>query len=96
MYRVNRLGWAEKWAKDTGRVGARYPWQTASSGKVASHANEAEIHIVGDVALSMWQYVGLLYCSKPLSFEVWWRSTRTGITARKHLRRTSRMGVSVN
>ena len=35
-----------------GRVGARYPWQTEASGKVASHANEAEIHIVGDVARS--------------------------------------------
>lgn len=37
-------------------MGARYPWQTAAIGKVASTANEEEIHIVGDVALSMWQY----------------------------------------
>jgi trehalose/maltose hydrolase-like predicted phosphorylase len=56
MYRVNGLSWAEKWAVNTSRMGARYPWQTATSGKVASHANEEEIHIVGDVALSMWQY----------------------------------------
>jgi hypothetical protein len=55
MYRVNGLYWAKKYARDTGRAGARYPWQTASSGKVASHANAEEIHIVGDVALSMWQ-----------------------------------------
>jgi trehalose/maltose hydrolase-like predicted phosphorylase len=56
MYRVRGLSWAEKYASQTGRVGARYPWQTAASGKVASHANAEEIHIVGDVALSMWQY----------------------------------------
>jgi trehalose/maltose hydrolase-like predicted phosphorylase len=56
MYRVNGLDWAKKWAQNTSRSGARYPWQTAAIGKVASHANEAEIHIVGDVALSMWQY----------------------------------------
>lgn len=55
-YRVRGLGWAQKWAKATGRVGVRYPWQTAGIGKVASSANQAEIHIVGDVALSMWQY----------------------------------------
>lgn len=56
MYRVRGLPWAEKYARDTGRAGARYPWQTAASGKIASLANANEIHIVGDVALSMWQY----------------------------------------
>ena len=56
MYRVNGLDWAKQWAQATNRSGARYPWQTAAIGKVASRANEAEIHIVGDVALSMWQY----------------------------------------
>ena len=56
MYRVNGLPGAKEWAAATGRVGARYPWQTAGTGKVASRANEEEIHIVGDVALSMWQY----------------------------------------
>jgi hypothetical protein len=56
MYRVHGLPWAKQYARDTGRMGARYPWQTAASGKVASNANAAEIHIVGDVALSMWQY----------------------------------------
>ena len=56
MYRAAGLPWAKKWARETGRVGARYPWQTESSGKVASRSNEIEIHIVGDVALSMWQY----------------------------------------
>eukprot|EP01043_Picozoa_sp_COSAG02_P110749 COSAG02_NODE_46886_length_345_cov_0.833333_2_plen_65_part_01 len=48
MYRIRGKSWAEKYARDTGRVGARYPWQTAASGKVASHANAEEIHIVGD------------------------------------------------
>ena len=56
MYRVKGLSWAKRYAQQTGRAGARYPWQTAASGKVASHANAEEIHIVGDVALSMWQY----------------------------------------
>ena len=56
MYRVNGLDWAKQWAQNTSRSGARYPWQTAAAGKIASFANEAEIHIVGDVALSMWQY----------------------------------------
>ena len=56
MYRIHGLPWAQKYAQDTGRAGARYPWQTAASGKIASHANAEEIHIVGDVALSMWQY----------------------------------------
>ena len=56
MYRVKGLRWAEQWARSTGRAGARYPWQTAGTGRVASYANEDEIHIVGDVALSMWQY----------------------------------------
>ena len=39
MYRVRGLGWAEKWAAATGRAGARYPWQTEASGKVASVAH---------------------------------------------------------
>eukprot|EP01079_Euglenida_sp_SAG-EU17-18_P011435 gene11435-2080_t len=55
-YRAGALGWAQRWAQQTGRVGARYPWQTAGAGKAASRANLNEIHIVGDVALSMWQY----------------------------------------
>ena len=55
-YRVRGLPWAEAWAAATGRVGARYPWQTAMSGKVASKANEEEIHIVADVCLALWQY----------------------------------------
>ena len=56
MYRVNGLPWAKKYAQETGRAGARYPWQTAAIGKRASNANQQEIHIVGDVALSFWQY----------------------------------------
>ena len=48
QYRVRGLRWAKAWASKTGRVGARYPWQTAATGKVASTANEEEIHIVGD------------------------------------------------
>jgi|EP01049_Picozoa_sp_SAG25_P011950 trehalose/maltose hydrolase-like predicted phosphorylase len=43
MYRVKGLSWAKRWAQSTGRAGARYPWQTAAIGKVASHANEEEV-----------------------------------------------------
>ena len=67
MYRVKGLRYAEQWANLTGRAGARYPWQTAGTGKVASYANEEEIHIVGDVALSMWQYYAATQVSESLS-----------------------------
>ena len=75
MYRVNGLGWAKQYAADTGRMGARYPWQTAASGKVASHANAEEIHIVSVEQLPRYSFfafrcvfTGLIACLLYLSF----------------------------
>jgi trehalose/maltose hydrolase-like predicted phosphorylase len=70
-YRVRRLGSAMEQARERGREGAKFPWESASSGReitpsmvvgprgeqVVVHTGEMEEHIVADVAWAACRYV---------------------------------------
>jgi len=70
MYRYRRLGAARRAAKDAGRRGAMYPWQSGSSGREESqqlHLNpksgrwlsdnsHLQRHISAAIAYNLWQY----------------------------------------
>jgi trehalose/maltose hydrolase-like predicted phosphorylase len=56
-YRFDRLGAAEKLAKEHGFAGAEYPWESAATGlEEAPVEFSHERHITADVAYASWQY----------------------------------------
>ncbi len=69
-YRIRRLGAARRAAAACGRAGARFPWESASTGAdvtprwgldqrgvvVPIHTGEREEHVTADVAWAAWHY----------------------------------------
>ena len=80
-YRVARLGEARALARASGHLGARYPWESALTGRevcpeIARDVREQEVHVSADISLAL-RLVASLGREKR-----WWQQGEGGTACR--------------